>query len=152
DHAIEDVGGEAARILARRRLGIGPDTGPGRLRGGWRDRRCEQGRGQRAGEGGTRKACGNLHERLAVGGAVRSCARSMLGYIRHCNKPHIMPELPEVETTRRGIAPHVVGRRIARLTVYDPRLRWPVPDSLPRKLKGRSIDAIERRSKYLLFR
>ena len=76
----------------------------------------------------------------------------MLGYIRHCNKPIIMPELPEVETTRRGIAPHVVGRRIARLNVYDPRLRWPVPDDLPRKVQGRTIDAIERRSKYLLFR
>ena len=41
-----------------------------------------------------------------------------------------MPELPEVETTRRGIAPHAVGRQIARLTVYDPRLRWPVPADL----------------------
>jgi formamidopyrimidine-DNA glycosylase len=63
-----------------------------------------------------------------------------------------MPELPEVETTRRGIAPHVVGRRIARLIVYDSRLRWPVPKDLPRKVEGRTIDAIERRSKYLLFR
>lgn len=63
-----------------------------------------------------------------------------------------MPELPEVETTRRGIAPHAVGRRIARLTVYDPRLRWPVPGDLARKVRGRTIDAIERRSKYLLFR
>ena len=63
-----------------------------------------------------------------------------------------MPELPEVETTRRGIAPHVVGRHIARLTVYDPRLRWPVPDDVPAKVEGRRIDSIERRSKYLLFR
>jgi len=68
----------------------------------------------------------------------------MLGYI--------MPELPEVETTRRGIAPHAVGRRIARLTVYDPRLRWPVPGDLSTRIRGRTIDAIERRSKYLLFR
>lgn len=63
-----------------------------------------------------------------------------------------MPELPEVETTRRGIEPRVVGRRVARLTVYDPRLRWPVPGDLARKVKGRTIDAVERRSKYLLFR
>jgi formamidopyrimidine-DNA glycosylase len=63
-----------------------------------------------------------------------------------------MPELPEVETTRRGIAPHAIGRRIAQLTVYDPRLRWPVPGDLARKVRGRTIDAIERRSKYLLFR
>jgi formamidopyrimidine-DNA glycosylase len=63
-----------------------------------------------------------------------------------------MPELPEVETTRRGIAPHVVGRRIARLIVYDPRLRWPVPADLRGKVEGRRIDRVERRSKYLLFR
>jgi formamidopyrimidine-DNA glycosylase len=63
-----------------------------------------------------------------------------------------MPELPEVETTRRGVAPHVVGRRIARLNVYDPRLRWPVPPDLERKLRGRTIDRVDRRSKYLLFR
>ena len=40
-----------------------------------------------------------------------------------------MPELPEVETTRRGIEPHVVGKTIGRLIVRDPRLRWPVPPS-----------------------
>ena len=63
-----------------------------------------------------------------------------------------MPELPEVETTRRGVAPHVVGRRIARLTVYDRRLRWPVPADLAQQVIGRSIDRVDRRSKYLLFR
>lgn len=63
-----------------------------------------------------------------------------------------MPELPEVETTRRGVAPHVVGRRIATLTVYDRRLRWPVPAGLSRRIAGRTVDALDRRSKYLLFR
>ncbi len=63
-----------------------------------------------------------------------------------------MPELPEVETTRKGVAPHVIGRRIARLHVYDPRLRWPVPANLANCLVGRTIDAVDRRSKYLLFR
>lgn len=63
-----------------------------------------------------------------------------------------MPELPEVETTRRGVAPHVVGRRIARLTVYDQRLRWPVPADLAARITGRPIDRVDRRSKYLLFR
>ncbi|MFO1313890.1 MAG: bifunctional DNA-formamidopyrimidine glycosylase/DNA-(apurinic or apyrimidinic site) lyase [Burkholderiales bacterium] len=63
-----------------------------------------------------------------------------------------MPELPEVETTRRGIVPHAVGRRIARLTVYDPRLRWPVPADVASRVRGCTISAIERRSKYLLFR
>lgn len=63
-----------------------------------------------------------------------------------------MPELPEVETTRRGVAPHVTGRRIAAVHVYDARLRWPVPASLPKIVSGRRIRAIDRRSKYLLFR
>jgi formamidopyrimidine-DNA glycosylase len=63
-----------------------------------------------------------------------------------------MPELPEVETTRRGVAPFVEGHRIVRLTVYDPRLRWPVPPTLGARLAGRRIDRLERRSKYLLFR
>jgi len=62
-----------------------------------------------------------------------------------------MPELPEVETTRRGVAPRVVGRRIAAVRVYDRRLRWPVPGGLARLLQGRTIERVDRRSKYLLF-
>ncbi len=63
-----------------------------------------------------------------------------------------MPELPEVETTRRGLAPLVVGARVVAMHVYDRRLRWSVPASLPRRIAGRTIDALDRRSKYLLFR
>ena len=63
-----------------------------------------------------------------------------------------MPELPEVETTLRGILPLVVGRRIAVMRMYDHRLRWSVPRWLPARVAGRTIDALERRSKYLLFR
>ena len=63
-----------------------------------------------------------------------------------------MPELPEVETTRRGVAPRVIGRRIAQVTVYDGRLRWPVPPELPTLARNRTIGAVDRRSKYLLFR
>ena len=63
-----------------------------------------------------------------------------------------MPELPEVETTRRGVAPHVVGRTIARLVIYDGRLRWPVPAKLEEIVRDQRIDAVNRRSKYLLFR
>ncbi|MEO8303109.1 MAG: bifunctional DNA-formamidopyrimidine glycosylase/DNA-(apurinic or apyrimidinic site) lyase [Betaproteobacteria bacterium] len=63
-----------------------------------------------------------------------------------------MPELPEVETTRRGLAPIVVGARVTAMNVYDRRLRWSVPASLPKKIAGRTIDALDRRSKYLLFR
>ena len=62
-----------------------------------------------------------------------------------------MPELPEVETTRRGLAPYVVGRTITRVEVREPRLRWPVARGLPRALKARSIASLERRAKYLLF-
>jgi formamidopyrimidine-DNA glycosylase len=62
-----------------------------------------------------------------------------------------MPELPEVETTRRGIAPHVIGRRVARIDVYDSRLRWPVPGDLDACMRGRTIDRVDRRSKYLLL-
>jgi formamidopyrimidine-DNA glycosylase len=62
-----------------------------------------------------------------------------------------MPELPEVETTRRGLAPHVVGRTIARVEVREPRLRWPVATKLSRALAGARIGTLERRAKYLLF-
>ncbi|HET6801128.1 MAG TPA: bifunctional DNA-formamidopyrimidine glycosylase/DNA-(apurinic or apyrimidinic site) lyase [Casimicrobiaceae bacterium] len=62
-----------------------------------------------------------------------------------------MPELPEVETTRRGIVPHVIGRRVERIDVYDRRLRWPVPDDLETRLRGATIERVDRRSKYLLF-
>jgi formamidopyrimidine-DNA glycosylase len=61
-----------------------------------------------------------------------------------------MPELPEVETTRRGLAPHLIGRTVTRIDVRQPRLRWPVPRALREKLPGQRIDAIERRAKYLL--
>ncbi len=63
-----------------------------------------------------------------------------------------MPELPEVETTRRGLAPHVRKRRIVALTVYDPRLRWPIAPGLARELAGRRIQQVGRRAKYLLLR
>lgn len=61
-----------------------------------------------------------------------------------------MPELPEVETTRLGIQPAVVGYRVNLLTVHEPRLRWPVPPELA-ALKGQCVDSISRRGKYLLF-
>lgn len=63
-----------------------------------------------------------------------------------------MPELPEVETTRRGLAPHVERQKVTAVRIYDRRLRWPVPRDLPRRLVGRVIDRVDRRSKYLLFR
>jgi formamidopyrimidine-DNA glycosylase len=62
-----------------------------------------------------------------------------------------MPELPEVETTLRGLAPHVAGRRIVALALHEPRLRWRVPDDLPAKLAGQRITSTGRRAKYLLI-
>lgn len=61
-----------------------------------------------------------------------------------------MPELPEVETTRRGIEPYLLNQRIARLDIHDRRLRWPVPDEIS-ALQGATVTAIERRGKYLLI-
>jgi len=61
-----------------------------------------------------------------------------------------MPELPEVETTRRGLAPHLEGRRITQVTLRRPDLRWPIPPEVARELPGQRIDAVRRRAKYLL--
>jgi formamidopyrimidine-DNA glycosylase len=63
-----------------------------------------------------------------------------------------MPELPEVETTRRGIAPQLVGQRVTEVKVREARLRWPVPRALARELTGQTLHAVERRGKYLLLR
>ncbi|MCO6439815.1 MAG: bifunctional DNA-formamidopyrimidine glycosylase/DNA-(apurinic or apyrimidinic site) lyase [Nitrococcus mobilis] len=63
-----------------------------------------------------------------------------------------MPELPEVEITRRGIEPHVRGRRIAKIIIRDARLRWPIAESLPGQARDRRIIGVQRRAKYLLFR
>ncbi len=62
-----------------------------------------------------------------------------------------MPELPEVETTRRGVAKHVCGQNIKKVTVRNAKLRQPVPKSLANQLKGQMVKRIERRGKYLLF-
>ena len=62
-----------------------------------------------------------------------------------------MPELPEVETTRRGIAPHLEGQRVSRVIVRERRLRWPIPEDLDVRLSGQRIVLVERRAKYLLI-
>lgn len=63
-----------------------------------------------------------------------------------------MPELPEVETTRRGIAPHVTSRRVTCVVVRESRLRQPVPSELDALLHGETLLEVVRRAKYLLFR
>lgn len=62
-----------------------------------------------------------------------------------------MPELPEVETTRQGIAPYLVGHRIVDLQVRQPRLRWPIDKDLYTRLRSALIIAVERRGKYLIL-
>ncbi|NCA69565.1 MAG: bifunctional DNA-formamidopyrimidine glycosylase/DNA-(apurinic or apyrimidinic site) lyase [Sphingobacteriia bacterium] len=62
-----------------------------------------------------------------------------------------MPELPEVETTLRGIRPHLAERRIARLIVRDARLRQPIPPETAERVAGQAIRSLSRRGKYLLI-
>jgi len=62
-----------------------------------------------------------------------------------------MPELPEVETTRRGIAPHILGQTVQRVVVRQPQLRWPVPVSIVERLAGARLQGLQRRGKYLLL-
>ncbi|AKQ54090.1 bifunctional DNA-formamidopyrimidine glycosylase/DNA-(apurinic or apyrimidinic site) lyase [Bordetella hinzii] len=63
-----------------------------------------------------------------------------------------MPELPEVETTRRGIDAVITGQALRRLVVREPRMRWPIPADLPALLADRPVLATDRRGKYLLLR
>ncbi len=63
-----------------------------------------------------------------------------------------MPELPEVETTLRGIAPHIQNQTIAHATVRQPKLRWAVPADLSERLQGETVRECTRRAKYLLIR
>ena len=63
-----------------------------------------------------------------------------------------MPELPEVETTRRGIEALIGGRTVSGVEIRDRRLRWPVASHLARRLAGQRLRGVDRRAKYLLFR
>ncbi|MDH4055850.1 MAG: bifunctional DNA-formamidopyrimidine glycosylase/DNA-(apurinic or apyrimidinic site) lyase [Gammaproteobacteria bacterium] len=62
-----------------------------------------------------------------------------------------MPELPEVETSRRGIEPHILDTRVTRIIIRNRRLRWPVSKTLDRELPGNTITSVTRRAKYLLI-
>jgi len=62
-----------------------------------------------------------------------------------------MPELPEVETTRRGIEPHIVGQTVKSVVLHETRLRWPVSPQLPALLRQRKLLSVKRRGKYLLL-
>ncbi|RLA23530.1 MAG: DNA-formamidopyrimidine glycosylase [Gammaproteobacteria bacterium] len=62
-----------------------------------------------------------------------------------------MPELPEVETTRRGILPHLQYKTVQKVIVRQPKLRWPISDQLPEALTQQPIISVDRRGKYLLI-
>ncbi|MFK7955935.1 MAG: bifunctional DNA-formamidopyrimidine glycosylase/DNA-(apurinic or apyrimidinic site) lyase [Lysobacterales bacterium] len=62
-----------------------------------------------------------------------------------------MPELPEVETTRRGIAPYICHQRVVDVVVRQPRLRWPIPADLGQLWVGQTVNRVDRRAKYLLL-
>jgi len=62
-----------------------------------------------------------------------------------------MPELPEVETTVRGVAPHVSDQTITAVDVRNPSLRWPVPHNLASLIVGHNVHSVSRRAKYLVF-
>ncbi|MCF6192754.1 MAG: bifunctional DNA-formamidopyrimidine glycosylase/DNA-(apurinic or apyrimidinic site) lyase [Kangiellaceae bacterium] len=62
-----------------------------------------------------------------------------------------MPELPEVETTCRGVKPHAVGHVITEIIIRQPKLRWPIDLTINKKLSGQTINKISRRAKYLLI-
>jgi formamidopyrimidine-DNA glycosylase len=62
-----------------------------------------------------------------------------------------MPELPEVETTLRGISPHLKHRQVTDVVIRNPKLRWPIPKNLPALLRGQTVRGLQRRAKYLLI-
>lgn len=63
-----------------------------------------------------------------------------------------MPELPEVETTRRGLSPHLEGTTVTGVAIRNARLRWPIPENLPDLLNGKRVVSLKRRAKYLLLK
>lgn len=63
-----------------------------------------------------------------------------------------MPELPEVETSRRGIMPHIINKKITGVVLRHHQLRWPIPDNLFVLLQEKKLLAVDRRAKYLLLR
>ncbi|RDH82956.1 MAG: DNA-formamidopyrimidine glycosylase [endosymbiont of Galathealinum brachiosum] len=62
-----------------------------------------------------------------------------------------MPELPEVETSRRGIKPHILNKKVTDVIIRQKNLRWPIPSSIKKQLSGQKIQTVERRGKYILL-
>ena len=62
-----------------------------------------------------------------------------------------MPELPEVETTKRGLEQHIVGKQVLSAQIYQKQLRWEIPSHIAKTIKGKFIKKISRRAKYILI-
>jgi formamidopyrimidine-DNA glycosylase len=62
-----------------------------------------------------------------------------------------MPELPEVETSLRGISPHIKNQIVTQVIIRQPQLRWPIPSNLPELLGQQELKSLSRRAKYLLL-
>jgi formamidopyrimidine-DNA glycosylase len=82
---------------------------------------------------------------------VSECRADGKKILRFAQDDRLMPELPEVETVRRGLLPRVLGRTIEDVRVHEARLRWPVTPAFATQLRGRTIHSVERRAKYLLL-
>jgi formamidopyrimidine-DNA glycosylase len=90
---------------------------------------------------------------FAASASVRQLWTRALPYrnVTHSKRDELMPELPEVETVRRGLAPFMEGRRIRTLTLNRADLRFPLPADLPVKAEGRRVLHLARRAKYLVI-
>jgi len=96
----------------------------------------------------TARACNPKQIAATLVDALTTLPANYVPYSVHLST---MPELPEVETTRRAIAPLISGQRLERLLVYESRMRWPIPRELPAQVRGQRVLACTRRGKYLLI-
>jgi len=82
---------------------------------------------------------------------ARAYARIVRNRTHELPERRKVPELPEVETTKRGLAPHLTGRRVLGATLRRPDLRWPIAPEIAAELPDQRIAAVTRRAKYLLI-
>src|SRR5699024_1734898 len=82
---------------------------------------------------------------------ILNCPLSLAGFQKPSYIQLKMPELPEVETSRAGLAPHVKDQTIVQVAVHNARLRWPIAADLAKALTGQKITQLTRRAKYFLF-
>src|SRR5690606_4478206 len=96
-------------------------------------------------------ACGRVNRRCNCAPAHVAVARPNRCRFVKRRAGTAMPELPEVETTRRGIAPHLLGHRVRSALLRRADLRWPIAAEIAGRLPGQRIADVRRRAKYLLL-